>query len=58
MIEPAAAAVRERLEGRTPSVAIVLGSGLGQFAERLGDAVRIPYGDIPAFPAPTVVVPV
>jgi purine-nucleoside phosphorylase len=54
-VEPAAAAVRERLEGRTPSVAIVLGSGLGQFAERLGDAVRMPYTDIPGFPSPTVI---
>ena len=55
MIEEAAAAVRERLAGRAPSVAIVLGSGLGQFAERLDDAVRIPYAELPYFPSPTVV---
>jgi purine-nucleoside phosphorylase len=55
MIDEAAAAVRERLGGRKPSVAIVLGSGLGQFAERLEDAVRVPYTDIPHFPAPTVI---
>jgi purine-nucleoside phosphorylase len=55
VIEPAAAAIRKRLDGRTPRVAIVLGSGLGQFAERLGDAVRMPYADIPGFPSPTVV---
>jgi purine-nucleoside phosphorylase len=55
MIDESAAAVRERLGGRKPSVAIVLGSGLGQSAERLKDAVRVPYTDIPHFPAPTVI---
>ena len=39
----------------TPGVAIVLGSGLGQFAERLEHAVRVPYGEIPHFPSPTVI---
>ena len=55
MIDEAADAVRARLGGRKPTAAIALGSGLGQFAERLTDAVRIPYGDIPHFPAPTVI---
>ncbi len=34
--------------------AIVLGSGLGAFADRLGNAVRIPYGEIPGFVQSTV----
>jgi purine-nucleoside phosphorylase len=55
LADEAAAAVRERLEGRTPGTAIVLGSGLGQFAERLSDAVHIPYDRIPGFPSPTVI---
>jgi purine-nucleoside phosphorylase len=55
MIAEAAAAVRQRLAGRTPSVAIVLGSGLGPFAERLERAVRIPYREVPHFPPPTVI---
>jgi purine-nucleoside phosphorylase len=55
MIAEAAAAVRQRLAGRTPSVAIVLGSGLGPFAERLERAVWIPYREIPHFPSPTVI---
>jgi purine-nucleoside phosphorylase len=55
MIDEAADAVRARLGGRKPTAAIVLGSGLGQCAERLTDAVRIPYGEIPHFPAPTVI---
>jgi purine-nucleoside phosphorylase len=54
-IDDAAAAIRERLGSRSARVAIVLGSGLGQFAERLERAVRMPYTEIPGFPAPTVI---
>ncbi|HEX7252569.1 MAG TPA: purine-nucleoside phosphorylase [Thermoanaerobaculia bacterium] len=42
--------------GRRPAVGLVLGSGLGAFAERLTDQTRIPYADIPHFPAPSGVV--
>ena len=38
----------------TPEIALVLGSGLGDFADSLEDSVRIPYADIPNFPQPTV----
>ena len=38
----------------TPEIGLVLGSGLGDFADTLEDAVRIPYADIPDFPQPTV----
>jgi purine-nucleoside phosphorylase len=38
-----------------PRVAIVLGSGLGDFAEGLDRAVRIPYAKIPHFPRSSVV---
>ena len=37
-----------------PTVALVLGSGLGDFADTLEEAVRIPYSEIPNFPLPTV----
>lgn len=47
----AAGAIRERLEGRTPEAAIVLGSGLGSFVDRLEGQVRIPWGDVPGFAA-------
>jgi purine-nucleoside phosphorylase len=40
----------ERLHGRRPTVAIVLGSGLGGLVDEVEDAVRIPYGDLPGFP--------
>jgi purine-nucleoside phosphorylase len=48
----------EFVRGRAPelpSVAVVLGSGLGDFAEALRDAATIPYGDIPHWPASAVV---
>lgn len=51
----AAMAIRDRLDGRQPEVAIVLGSGLGGLADRIAGSVRIPYGAIPGFHVPTVV---
>jgi len=38
-----------------PKIALVLGSGLGSFADELTDAVRIPYEKIPNFPRSTAV---
>ena len=38
-----------------PRIALVLGSGLGAFADSLADAVRIPYAEIPAFPRSTAI---
>jgi purine-nucleoside phosphorylase len=56
--ERAAALIRERTPLRPqfaePKIAIVLGTGLGGFADRLTDAVVIPYSGIPHFPRPTV----
>ena len=53
-IAAATAAVAARLGDRRPEIAIVLGSGLGGVADRVTDAARISYGDIPGFFAPTV----
>jgi len=38
-----------------PQIGLVLGSGLGSFADDLSDAVRIPYANIPTFPRSTAV---
>ncbi|MGA7286520.1 MAG: purine-nucleoside phosphorylase, partial [Terriglobales bacterium] len=38
-----------------PQIGLVLGSGLGSFADDLSEAVRIPYGHIPTFPRSTAV---
>ena len=53
-VTSATAAVRARLGGHEPRIAIVLGSGLGHLAERITGAVRIPYSSIPGFHMPTV----
>jgi purine-nucleoside phosphorylase len=53
-VERAAEAVRERAAARSPTVGLILGSGLGGFADQLAAAVRIPYADIPGFPTPRV----
>ncbi len=54
MIREAAEAVRRAIAPRQPSVALVLGSGLGFVAGEIEDAVRLPYAKIPGFPQPTV----
>lgn len=45
--------LRER-RPNAPETAIVLGTGLGQLAERIEKLVCIPYADIPNFPVSTV----
>ena len=47
----------EYIRSRTtaePSVGMILGSGLGDFADTLEDRLVIPFTDIPEFPAATV----
>jgi purine-nucleoside phosphorylase len=53
-VEEAAAAVR-RVCGRLPQIAIVLGSGLGDFADTLQESVVTPYTALPHWPASNVV---
>jgi purine-nucleoside phosphorylase len=50
----AADAIRSRC-GKAPRIAVVLGSGLGDFADTLVDAVHLPYRDLPHWPASTVI---
>lgn len=49
-----AAQLRTRLGSATPDVAIILGSGLGGLAAQIEDPVRVPFAEIPGFPAATV----
>lgn len=39
---------------KAPELLIILGSGLGDYADTFADAVKIPYSDIPGFPKSTV----
>jgi purine-nucleoside phosphorylase len=39
---------------RPPEVALVLGSGLGDLAERVHDALAVPFHEVPELPAPSV----
>jgi purine-nucleoside phosphorylase len=50
----AADAIRHRC-GAVPEVAVVLGSGLGDFATTLANPVQFPYGELPYWPRSTVV---
>ena len=55
MIYEAAACVKAAIGGREPKIGIVLGSGLGAVADRIEDAVTVPYIDIPGFPRATAI---
>ncbi len=53
-VKEAADAIRARIR-EVPQIAIVLGSGLGDFADSLDDAVTMPYGELPHWPASRVI---
>jgi len=52
--ESAAAFILSQAQLR-PKIGLVLGSGLGAFADDLSEAVRIPYTQIPGFPHSTAI---
>jgi purine-nucleoside phosphorylase len=51
--EGAAQTIRARI-GTEPRIALVLGSGLGDFADEFQDSIAIPYAEIPGFATSTV----
>lgn len=53
-LEDCVFAVRKRISGPSPVVGVVLGSGLGGFADTLQGLVKIPYGDLPHMVTSTV----
>jgi len=53
-VKEAADAVRSRIS-EIPEIAVVLGSGLGDFANSLGGALTMPYGELPHWPASRVI---
>lgn len=53
LVRSAAGFICARIE-KTPEVALVLGSGLGELAEKISHKVEIAYPEIPGFPVSTV----
>jgi purine-nucleoside phosphorylase len=53
-IQQAADYLKSKLGGLQPRIGLVLGSGLGDLAEQVENAVMIDYHDIPHFPVSTV----
>lgn len=54
MLEAAVDYVRKHTD-RAPKIAVVLGSGLGAFADELSERIELPYADVPGWPASTAV---
>jgi len=52
-VAEAADVIRAR-GARTPSVAVILGSGLGDLADEIAAPVAVPFAEIPHFPVSTV----
>src|SRR5690348_9308241 len=52
--QEAAQFIQSKIKVR-PSLAVVLGSGLGSFADDMNNAVRIPYSEIPHFARSTAI---
>ena len=52
-LEDCVFAIRKRVT-LEPRIGVVLGSGLGSFADAIEGAVKIPYRDLPHMPAPAV----
>ena len=46
--------IKQRVGGKVPRTAIILGSGLGALVNRINVEVEIPYGEVPNFPVSTV----
>jgi purine-nucleoside phosphorylase len=58
VIAPEIGAAVRHIRSRTklePAIAVVLGSGLGAFAEELSDRIELPYAEIPGWPGSTAV---
>jgi purine-nucleoside phosphorylase len=46
--------LQDKLQGRTPRVAIILGSALGSVVDAVADPLIIPYAELTGFPVPKI----
>lgn len=53
-VQETARAIRDRAGSLSPKVGLILGSGLGEFADGFENKVVIPYEDLPHFPHSSV----
>ncbi|MDY0303166.1 MAG: purine-nucleoside phosphorylase, partial [Sphaerochaeta sp.] len=53
-MQEAAMYITSRIGNEPIQIGMVLGSGLGDLADELGDSITISYKDIPHFPVSTV----
>ncbi|MBM7661131.1 purine-nucleoside phosphorylase [Bacillus mesophilus] len=53
IVEKSASYIKEKLH-ETPTIGLILGSGLGVLADEIKNPVKIPYHEIPEFPISTV----
>ncbi|MEK7309847.1 MAG: purine-nucleoside phosphorylase [Planctomycetota bacterium] len=53
-VNKAAEFIRAKIKKFNPEVGIILGTGLGNFADEITDKIVVPYADIPGFPISTV----
>ena len=53
-VEASSNIIRTKIGRMQPKIAIILGSGLGGLAAKMGDTITIPYKELPGFPVLTV----
>jgi purine-nucleoside phosphorylase len=54
-LEETVAAIKKKVPNAKPRVGVVLGSGLGPFADSLSDLVKIPFSEVPHIPSSKVI---
>lgn len=53
-VNAAAKFIQAKIKKFTPEIGIILGTGLGNFADEITDKIIVPYNEIPGFPVSTV----
>ena len=54
MIQETSEFIKQRVNGKLPKTAIILGTGLGAVVDHINIEVEIPYSEVPNFPVSTV----